>query len=44
MAGDAVQKSPDTFGKVPSPQLRLDTKRGLRLRLVAAFTNIVWGG
>ncbi len=44
MAGDTVQKSPDAFGKLPSPQLRLDTRKGIRLRLVAAFTNIVWGG
>ena len=44
MAGDTVQKRPDASGKLPSPQLRLNTNRGIRLRLVAAFTNIVWGG
>ena len=29
---------------LPSPQLRLDIRIGIRLRLVPAFTNIVWGG
>lgn len=44
MAGGAVQKRPDTFGKLPSLPRHLDTKTGIRLRLVVAFTNIVWGG
>jgi hypothetical protein len=44
MAGDAVQKRLDTSGGLPSLQLRLHIERIIPLRMVAVFTNIVWGG
>ena len=44
MAEDTVQKSSDAPGRLPSARLRLDIRKGTRLRLVPAFTNIVWGG
>jgi hypothetical protein len=44
MAGDAVQKRLDAFGRLPSLQLRAQTDRSIPLRMVAVFTNIVWGG
>jgi hypothetical protein len=44
MAEDAVQKRLDLSGRLPFLQVRSRIEGNIPLRMVAVFTNIVWGG